>query len=265
MGEIFLPDANYNKTVSTMDVIRIDEACLERMRRLGLPPASDNNPYVVLSVRGDGRRAAEKWNAKVYKDKSGRLKLVTVDLKTLTDMLEGREPAIKRRVVSVDDSGWGFPLGGVMIGATDGERVETGLVPVDYFQGERFERHEYLGYAAMVTKELLRRFDARPDDTLVEVCTGYVNVGSKEALRKAGYEVKVTEVKGLLQDELEERFAEYVKALGYDGYVDPKETHDPKSPFKSIIKWIEEKPGERMKLAKSGWKYFSTRQGQVSK
>jgi len=239
-----------------MDVRSIDEACLERIRGLRLPDTGDSSPYVVLSVRGDGARAPEKWNARVYKDKSGRLKLVTVDLKTLTDLLEGRKPAVKRRVISVDDAGWGFPLGGVMIGATDGSRVETGLVPVDYFQGERFERHEYLGYAAMVTQELLRRFDARPDDTLVEICTGYVNVGSKEALRKAGYEVKVTEVRGLLQDELEKRFAEYVKDLGYDGYVDPKETHDPKPPFKNIMKWIEEKPGDRMRLAKTGWKYF---------
>ena len=239
-----------------MDVRQIDEACLERIRRLGLPSIKEKSPYVILSVRGDGKRAPDKWNARVYKDKNGRLKLVTVDLKTLADMLEGREPPVRRRTISVDDAGWGFPLGGVMVGATDGKCVETGLVPVDYFQGERFERHEYLGYAAMVTLELLKRFDARPDDTQVEICTGYVNVGSKEALRKAGYEVKVTEVKGLLQDELEKRFAEYVKALGYDGYVDPKDTHDPKDPFKNIVKWINEKPGERMRLAKTGWKYF---------
>lgn len=241
-----------------MDVRTIDEACLARIRGLGLPGAGDSSPYVVLSVRGDGVRAPEKWNARVYRDKNGRLKLVTVDLRTLADLLEGREPAVRRRVVSVDDAGWGFPLGGVMIGASDGSRVETGLVPVDYFQGERFERHEYLGYAAMVTREMLGRFGALPDDTLVEICTGYVNVGSKEALRKAGYEVRVTEITGLLQDELEKRFAAYVKALGYDGYIDPKETHDPKNPFKNIMKWIEEKPGERLRLAKTGWKYFKT-------
>lgn len=241
-----------------MDVRMIDEDCLERIRALALPLIKDSNPYVVLSVRGDGARAPEKWNAWVYKDKRGRLKLVTVDLKTLMDLLEGRGPAMRRQAIQVDDAGWGFPLGGVMIGATDGRRVETGLVPVDYFQGERFERHEYLGYAAMVTQELLKRFDAQPDDTLIEICTGYVNVGSKEALRKAGYEVKVAEITGLLQDELERHFAAYVKALGYDGYVDPKETHDPKNPFKNIMKWIEEKPEERMRLAKTGWKYFKT-------
>ena len=93
----------------------------------------------------------------------------------------------------------------------------------------------------------------------MEICTGYVNVGSKEALRAAGYEVRVTVIKGPLQDELEKRFAEYVRALGYPGYVDPKETHDPKKPFENVIKWIEEKPDERARLAKTGWKYFRNR------
>jgi hypothetical protein len=248
-----------------MDVKAIDEGCLERIRRLGLPAVKDNNPYVVLNVRGDGARASPKWNARVYRNRAGRLKLVTVDLKTLQDLLEGRAPAakragaIKKRVISVDDAGWGFPLGGVMIGATDGKTVETGLVPVDYFQDGPFERREYLKYAADVTLGLLERFRAYPDTTLVEVCTGYVNAGSRKALREAGYEVRVAEIKGLLQDELERHFAAYVRGLGYAGYFDPKETHDPRKPFESIINWVEEKPEERMKLAKTGWKYFKKR------
>jgi hypothetical protein len=239
-----------------MDIKTIDVRCLERIKGLGLPSRKENSPYVVLSVYGDGVRAPKKWNAKIYKDGKGRLKLVTVDLKTLRDMLESRTAPQKERTVTVDDAGWGFPLGGVMIGAASDKRIETGLIPVEYFQGIRFERHEYLEKAASVTLDLLKRLDVRPEDTLVEICTGYVNVGSKKALRDAGYEVNVVEVKGLLQDELENRFKEYVGTLGYHGYFDPKETHDPKRPFDKIIAWINEKPGERMKLAKTGWKYF---------
>lgn len=242
--------------VSSMDVVTIDEKCLERIRKLGLPMVKDNNPYVVLSVRGDGVRASEKWNAKVYRNKEGRLKLVTVDLKTLRDMLEGRAPVKKAHTIWVDDAGWGFPLGGVMIGATDGMRVETAMVPVECFQGERFKRKEYLKQAATATLGLLERLGARPEDTLVEICTGYVNVGSKEALRKAGYDVKVAEIAGLLQEELEKRFAEYVRKLGYPGYVDPKTTHDSKGTFEGIVKWIEESPEGRMRLAKTGWRRF---------
>ncbi len=239
-----------------MDVVTIDEKCLERIRKLRLPMVKDNNLYVVLSVRGDGVRASEKWNAKVYRNKKGRLKLVTVDLKTLQDMMEGRALPTKKRTIQVDDAGWGFPLGGVMIGATDGMRVETAMVPVECFQGERFERKEYLKQAATATLGLLERLGARPEDTMVEICTGYVNVGSKEALREAGYDVRVGEIAGLLQEELEKRFAEYVRKLGYPGYVDPKTTHDSKGTFEGIVKWIEESPGERMRLAKTGWRRF---------
>ncbi len=239
-----------------MDVKIIDERCLERIKKLGLPGRKESNPYVVLNVHGDGIRAPEKWNARIYKDGKGRLKLVTVDLKTLDDMLEGRVAPVKQMKVVVDDAGWGFPLGGVMIGVEEGGRIETGIIPVKYFQGERFERHEYLQEAARVTLELLHKLGAAPADTLVEICTGYVNVGSKEALRAAGYEVNVVEVTGLLQNELEERFKEYVESLGYHGYFDPKVTHDPKRPFDKIVAWIKEKPEERMKLAKTGWKYF---------
>ena len=243
-----------------MDVITIDEKLLDRIRRLGLPAVKEKNPYVVLSIRGDGERAPEKWNAKVYRNKEGRLRLVTVDLRTLQDMLEGRAH-VKKRIIQVDDAGWGFPIGGVMIGATDGARVETAMVPVEYFQGERFRQKDYLKQAAEATLSLLERFGARPEDTAVEICTGYVNVGSKEALRKAGYDVRVAEIAGLLQEELERRFAEYVRGLGYPGYLDPKATHDSKEAFEDIMKWIMEAPEERMRLAKTGWRRFKLKRG----
>jgi hypothetical protein len=242
-----------------MDVKAIDEQCIELIKNLGLPCLREANPYVVLGVRGDGIRASEKWNARVYRDSRGRLKLVTSDLKTLQDLLEGRSIPLRERTVKVDDAGWGFPLGGVMIGAEECGRIKTGVVPVEYFQGERFERHEYLRKAAEVTMGLLKKLGARPGDTLVEICTGYVNVGSKNALRDAGYEVKVVEITGLLQTELEKRFGEYVETLGYHGYVDPKETHDQQSPFNRIIAWVMEKPEERMGIAKTGWKFFKSR------
>jgi len=238
-----------------MDVITIDEKLLDRIRRLGLPAVKEKTPYVVLSIRGDGKRAPEKWNAKVYRNKEGRLRLVTVDLRTLQDMLEGRAP-VKKRIIQVDDAGWGFPIGGVMIGATDGMRVETAMVSVECFQGERFRRKEYLKKVADATLGLLERFGARPEDTTVEICTGYVNVGSKEALRKAGYDVRVGEITGLLQEELEKRFAEYVRGLGYPGYLDPKATHDSEVAFENIMRWIEGAPEGRMRLAKTGWRRF---------
>ena len=239
-----------------MDVTSIDQDYLERIKKLYLPERKEANPYLVLCVYGDGVRAPDKWNAKVYRDKDGNLTLVTVDMVTLKRMIEGRSTANGKKIISVDDAGWGFPLGGVLIGASDGKRIETGLICVECFQGECFKDHAYLREAATVTLSLLTRFKASPNDTQVEICSGYVNSESKNALREAGYEVNVVEVTGLLQFELEQRFKEYVDSLGYHAYFDPKEVHDASTPFKKVIEWIDEKPEERMKLAKSGWKYF---------
>jgi hypothetical protein len=238
-----------------MDVRPIDAATLRAIEGLGLPRRTEASPYVALSIYGDGVRVTPRWTARVYRNAKGQLKLVTTDYLTLERLLSGEAPASKK-VIKVDDAGWGFPLGGVMIGAEADEHVETGMVDVRFFQGKSFETHAYLDEAARVSLALVRRLGGRPQDMLVEICTGYVNSRSKEALREAGYEVHVTEITGLLQHELEARFKEYVVSLGYREYFDPKETRDPASAFNKVINWICEDPAERMKIAKTGWKYF---------
>ncbi|OPY29137.1 MAG: hypothetical protein A4E28_01047 [Methanocella sp. PtaU1.Bin125] len=238
-----------------MDVRTIDRATLRAIEGLGLPHRTETGPYVVLSVYGDGVRVTPRWTARVYRNAKGGLKLVTTDYRTLERLLAGPAPA-REKIIKVDDAGWGFPLGGVMIGAETGGRVETGLVDVRFFQGALFEEHAYLGEAARVTLALVETMGGRPQDTLVEICTGYVNSGSKDKLRDAGYEVRVTEITGTLQHELEARFKEYVVSLGYREYFDPKEARDPASAFNKVIRWICEDPRARMRLAKTGWKYF---------
>ena len=238
-----------------MDVKTIDAAMLKEIERLGLPRRDERGPHVVLSVYGDGARASPRWTARVYRNKAGRLTLVTTDYPTLEQLLAGKSPE-REKVIRVDDAGWGFPLGGVMIGAEIGDEVVAGLVDVRFFQGELFATHAYLDEAARVTGGLVGTLGGRPQDTLVEICTGYVNSKSKDALRQAGFEVKVAEITGHLQHELERRFKEYIESLGYRAYFDPKETRDPATAFNKVISWIMEDPGSRLKIAKTGWKYF---------
>jgi hypothetical protein len=243
-----------------MDVKIVDACLLKAIEGLELPRAPEKNPYVVLSVRGDDKRISSKWTAKVYRNARGQLKLVTTDCHLLEQLIAGKAPA-REKIIKADDAGWGFPLGGVMIGAEKDGRIETGIVDVRFFQGELFRQHAYLEEAARVTAGLVRELGGRPDDTLVEICTGYVNSKSKEALRRAGFEVSVTEITGLLQHELEQRFKEYIESLGYRAYFDPKETADPAASFRKVIRWICEDPDERMKIAKTGWKYFKKLKG----
>jgi hypothetical protein len=78
-------------------------------------------------------------------------------------------------------------------------------------------------YADMAI-QLLDQFGANPDTHRIEICTGYVNQPLREELRSLGYDVRVEEIKGMLQDKLEKAYREYViEEVGADIYYDPKE------------------------------------------
>jgi hypothetical protein len=244
------------------DTVFIDEDMLDAIKGLGLPERREPNKYLLYYVFGDGVRVSPKWNAKVYTNKNGQLKVVTNDFDTLDKMLRNEPPPDTdgKRVIQVDDAGWGFPLGGVMIGAAEGEKIKTGIIDLKYFQNDYlYENKEYLNESARIAVRLVEELGGSPEDTVIEICTGEINTHSKDALRALGYTVIVTEITGPLQDNLERLFREYIYDLGYNLYYDPKVTTSIARDFDSVIKWIREDYPERMKLAKSGWRYFKER------
>ena len=106
----------------------ITQTQLEMLRKLGLPEVKENNQWLVLHVKGDGEKAPQSWNARIYTNSAGSMKVVTTDMATLTALLDGRQQIQKmaqpakfeaNRVISLDDSGWGFPLLGTLIGLHD--------------------------------------------------------------------------------------------------------------------------------------------------
>src|SRR5665811_1998025 len=111
---------------------------LEILKKLGLPEVKENNKWFVLHVKGDGVRAPTSWNAKVYTNKGGDLKAVTTDEQVLHRLL-GDEPVFaspaKSRIISIDDSGRGFPLGGTLVGLHDSfdNSFHYGEVTVGYY------------------------------------------------------------------------------------------------------------------------------------
>jgi hypothetical protein len=193
---------------------------------------TEKNKYLAASYCGTGGRVSHKWNVKVYRPQkiTGMQSVVCVDFHLLDEIVAngGSLPGMSRKkVITIDDSGWGFPLCGVMVGVTNGERVETSVVPIRFFRHdtpEAFKTRAYLDEYARVGEALLWRLKATPQTHRIEICTGYVNAGLKEQLREHGYEVRVVEVTGLLQDELENEFRAYVaQELGDDIYFDPKD------------------------------------------
>lgn len=228
-----------------MESCKIDESMLEKIKALKLPEKKENNEYILLHVHGDNVRAPETFNAKVYSGKKG-LKLVTNDYHTLQQLIEGK-PSNKKydRVIYIDDSGAGFPLQGILIGAYDTKtsKTEIGEVSVEFFQSPKFENQEYLNEAANVALKLLHKFNVKPNDTLIKICTGFVNIKIKEKLREISYDVEIAKIGEPLQSELEKKHKEYIKTTaGFLDYYDPKETNNISLEFEKVINWIKEKP-----------------------
>ncbi|MDP8246506.1 MAG: hypothetical protein P9M00_00040 [Candidatus Tritonobacter lacicola] len=196
-------------------------------------PKSENSPYLLASFGGvEGKGISPKWNVKIYtynKKKKGH-SLVCIDKHVLGKLLEEDYDSFippDLQILRIDDAGWGFPLCGVMVGVSDEQNVQTGIVPVEYFRDDtenHFQTRRYLKEYANLAIQLLGNFGASPDTHRIEICTGYVNQPLREELRNLGYDVRVVEVKGLLQDKLEEIYREYILAeIGSDIYYDPKD------------------------------------------
>ena len=238
--------------------MKIDSELIEKIKRLGLPEKKEKNPFLLLHVCGDGVRASKKFNVKVFKNKNGKLSLVTNDEETLKRMLRNEHPAKRERTIFIDDSGVGFPLGGALVGVYDTKtgRILTDEVGVEFFQGERFQRKTYCDEYAKKAYRLVKKLGADPKDTKIEICTGYINTKARELLRRKGFQVEVGEIGEPLQTELERIHGDYIKSLGYDRYFDPKIMSDREisKRFTAVVDWI--KDNDKMYLAKTGWKFF---------
>jgi len=228
---------------------------LEQMATAGLiVPRKENNKYLVLSYKGAGTLITPKWNIKIYTTGNG----VCTDVSIIKDFVGGRlkppDPSLK--LISIDDSGWGSPLGGVMVGASDGKKVVTDIIDVDYFKPGPFERKDYLSaYANKGWALIQKKFQVASKTHRIEICTGFINVRLRDLLCEKGFDVRQVEIKGLLQDELENIFREYIKEItgGADLAYDPKELTSSQisSYYYKALKFGREKAPH---LLKSGWK-----------
>ena len=216
----------------------ISKGKLGILRKLGMPEVKENNQWLVLHVKGDGIRAPESWNARVYTNDAGNMKVVTTDMAILVALLSGQSQA-PRRVSSEP-------------GRDD--------VPVKYYQSPLFEKKTYLHVAAasalaLAMKEF-RLYEYNMDDILFKVCTGYVNKGIVDSLKESGFKVETCAIGEPLQSALEKAHAEYIKKLvgSVSLYYDPKELTDDniRKAYSNTMKWILE--NNAWGIAKTGWK-----------
>jgi hypothetical protein len=211
---------------------------------------TENNPYLEVSYKGTGKLISPKWNVKIYTSGS----VVCNDEYTLKKILDGTlKPANNLKVIQIDDAGCGFPLCGTMVGVTDGFEIWTDTIDVSFFQSPKFEEKTYLQEFARKGIQVLALANADPKTHRIEICTGFINTCLRDRLRDMGYDVRVTEIKGLLQDRLEQLFKEHVaKETGKDLAYDPKEIRKENlgRNYYQVLNWGKVNTPH---LLKSGW------------
>ncbi len=228
----------------------------------------EDNFSLIASYRGvEASGISPKWNVKIYdyNTKKGGHSIVCVDLLVLHRLIEGDFASFippDLPVLRIDDAGWGFPLGGIMVGVSDEQVVKTAIVPVEYFRKDtqnHFMTKRYLKKYSDLAIDLLKEFEATPSTHRIEICSGYVNQPLREKLRIFGYDVRVVEIKGMLQEELENIFKKYVaEIIGADIYYDPKELEKSDIPRKyyECVKYGRKHCPEQLK---NGWEALSGR------
>ena len=242
------------------------EFVLERLRQAStkgfLVSKEENNQYLLAAYAGvEGTGITSKWNVKIYtynKKKRGH-SLVCVDEHILTKLVEGDYQSFvppDLPVLRVDDAGWGFPLCGMAVGVSNDQEVQTAIVPANYFRDDvdnNFKTKRYLKEYADLAIQLLNRFGASPDTHRIEICTGYVNQTLREELRSLGYDVRVEDIRGMLQETLEQVYRAYVlDEVGSDVYFDPKEVTKSEiaGKYRESLKYGKENCPDKIK---TGW------------
>ena len=243
----------------------IDQEYLDLLKSLELPVKVQANPWLVLYKHGDDLRAPTVFNVQVYQNKEGRLTLVTNDKDTLDRLLAGEDKIDEegKRIILLDDSGWGFPIGGVLCGVYDfkTDQFHAREVEVEYFQNDNFDNQLYLDRFRDRALEIIEEINPSLEETVIRICTGYINIKAKDSLRESGgLLVTVAQIGEPLQTLLEEEHRKYIEELiGEDLYYDPKELSEQaiSQRFHEVVNFAER--NDIMHLAKSGWKYFQTR------
>lgn len=235
-----------------------EEGLLEIVQKTG--------DFVWYAFRGTGKPISKKWNVQIYHESTdpavARLgqAVVCVDELVLSKLMSLDWSSLEISdlpTIAIDDAGIGFPLGGVMVGASDGDRVVTDVVPVTFFQEKGpnpFWTHRYLHEFARRGVRLVEKLGGATGKCRIEICSGYINSALRDDLRQQGYEVRVVEVTGLLQRELENRFRSYVRGLlNADLYYDPKRMTNQQI-AEAYSKAMKFGSGTYQHLLKTGWR-----------
>ncbi|MFB0557877.1 MAG: hypothetical protein ACETVY_02055 [Candidatus Bathyarchaeia archaeon] len=136
-------------------------------------------------------------------------------------------------------------------------RVETGEtyigeVPLALFQGSAFKSQKYLEVAVEIVLQGAKNLGISQDEP-IHVCSGYILIAARDALKERGFRVTEKKITGKTQELAKNEFIESLVRLGMG---DKDEVAELRS-FDSFLRWVHEDLGSRERFVKTGWTAWS--------
>jgi hypothetical protein len=161
------------------------------------------------------------------------------------------------KVVQVDDSGIGSPVGGSAIGAID---MTTGFfkrdfVDVSYFQDGAHGPRDYQDRVVEIVQDLFDDMRITNDAFEVQICSGNIFDGVRKWMNEDGYTWKAIKVVDPLQSLIENTFSDYLVGIGVPEKIRTVEVG--RDQFMYLFDWVQNDPEQRVKYCKTNgtkWK-----------
>jgi len=192
------------------------------------------------------RGKIEKSTIVVYESRHG----LTLLIQNLTPVVEKRVEKIigkeTRRIIEIDDTGWGEPVGGVFIVGRDLQsgKVSKQEIHAKFFQEPKFKTGKYYIETVRAVNSILYDLNADPNRTTIKICSGTIFSQVYRFLENNGYDYKKVKIRGETQNIAKGIFDSYLKKI------------DCPRGYKKMKLWLKEDKEEREKYAKTGWKEF---------
>lgn len=158
-------------------------------------------------------------------------------------------------MLEIDDSGWGCPLSGVLVGVyrRESEEFVSGVVPVRCFQPPAFGEKEYLQRVRRLARHLMAQLRARPRE-LIRVCRGPLFQELRGELYKRHLNFQPADIEHTAQQLVEKAFAQQLNRLGIPPELLARfGRHHPGALFHALLAWVAEDYPARIRLCKTGW------------
>lgn len=181
--------------------------------------------------------------------------------------------AISKKVIEIDDAGWGDLLGGVYITVMRMDTYEhtTNEIHLTFFRGRAFEKKEYLNQAKNHILVSLEDLNVDHHEFEIHLCQGFLFSEAEEILLQQGWDVKRRRISGAVQQIVEGAYRDYVISLGFTKFLPVEQRmyerkrsggvieliSRGKFRFFQFIDWIQEDPEARIKFVKTGFRSWS--------